>query len=845
MARTNLRWLPCALGLGLLLSGCPDDAITPGGSGDVSGDIGSGPGIDGLTGIGGQDTSPDAAVDAGGITCGKDGDPCDDGDPCTVGDACVGGACQGTAKSCDDGLACTADACVGGACESTVAAGSCAVGGACYADGDPDPGNECLVCSPADNAFVAADGAACGGDPCTVGTCAGGVCSATLDCDDANPCTDDACLEGACSSVPNEAACDDGNACTTEDACAGGTCGGAVAGDCAADEDCGGDPLSCVATWTCTAQCVCEPDQVKIPPQGPPGACATQTCDKATGEWETELHLDGTPCDDVDPCTTGDHCEAGQCKGGASLVCNDGQLCTADVCEPGTGCVAAPYDGGECEGCKAQRMTSILFGKEGEGLDIDGDGTIDNAFAPLAPLANPALDADVQAGAFTWLAQHAGFDPSGAPYVLNVLHGDSTPCPQGGTGCYEVKAINYEPDCSPKFRFDNATLTGDHLSAGGPGTTVTARFTLVPGVLGEYLLTDVVVDATLEVKPGLGLAISGTIAGAVSLEQVKASIEPLDDKDLPVPKATLLALLDATIVPDVDADGDGVMESASFALLVAGSPAQIPSVEDDVCPTCSSGPCVFDGETCLGCQGRKVVAMSIAPPESAPDLDGDGSGDSAFAPFSGLLDPVMSQAVQSGQLIWLPQLVGAGMGPEPFTINIVHGTLAAGAEGCQVQTDVCAYDVGKTSYDGAACVPKLRVDNAVVDPQGHLVAGGVGYDMTAIFNLVPGLNYAYDLHRVTIVGDVTLSGATVTSLAGIVSVAVTKEQVLESVAAAPDGAFGVSKAQLLALVDDLLVPDVDLDGDGTPELVSMALAIDTNAATLEKVVGLDCPVCVP
>ena len=43
---------------------------------------------------------------------------CDDGDPCTV-DTCQAGYCQSVAMSCDDGYPCTLDTCVGGVCERT------------------------------------------------------------------------------------------------------------------------------------------------------------------------------------------------------------------------------------------------------------------------------------------------------------------------------------------------------------------------------------------------------------------------------------------------------------------------------------------------------------------------------------------------------------------------------------------------------------------------------------------------------------------------------------------------------------------------------------------------------
>ncbi len=43
------------------------------------------------------------------------------------------------------------------------------------------------------------------------------------------------------------------------------------------------------------------------------------------------------PCDDGNLCTLSDHCENGQCVGGSPKVCDDGNPCTDDVCDSGTG----------------------------------------------------------------------------------------------------------------------------------------------------------------------------------------------------------------------------------------------------------------------------------------------------------------------------------------------------------------------------------------------------------------------------------------------------------------------------------------------------------------------------
>ncbi|MBI5610437.1 MAG: SMP-30/gluconolactonase/LRE family protein, partial [Deltaproteobacteria bacterium] len=107
-----------------------------------------------------------------------DASACDDGELCTQSDACAQGKCSGSPTACDDGDSCTLDSCNSGSSLCTFA---------------PIVG--------------------CGGN-----------CSTASDCDDKNPCTTDSCTSGKCANNNNILPCDDGNACTLGDQCAGGSC---------------------------------------------------------------------------------------------------------------------------------------------------------------------------------------------------------------------------------------------------------------------------------------------------------------------------------------------------------------------------------------------------------------------------------------------------------------------------------------------------------------------------------------------------------------------------------------------------------------------------------------------
>ncbi|MFQ5479359.1 MAG: hypothetical protein ACE5E4_12165, partial [Candidatus Binatia bacterium] len=133
------------------------------------------------------------------------------------------------------------------------------------------------------------------------GDCCSSACelvAAGTACTDHNVCTDNSVCDamGSCIvDVLNTSPCDDGDACTTADTCAGGICVGGVAPDC-----------------------------------NDGNVCTDDSCDSQMGC----VNVDNTaPCDDGDACTTADTCAGGICVGGVAPDCNDGNVCTDDSCD--------------------------------------------------------------------------------------------------------------------------------------------------------------------------------------------------------------------------------------------------------------------------------------------------------------------------------------------------------------------------------------------------------------------------------------------------------------------------------------------------------------------------------
>jgi len=202
----------------------------------------------------------------------------------TIDDDCDGDTDEGT---CSDGLECTADSCSpDGTCIHTLIAGWCQIDGACVPGGVSNPADPCERCQPGitQTGWADADGASCNdGEACT---------------------WNDKCAGGTCSGTPY--VCNDGLNCTA-DLCDG-------EGDCL--QELTGD--FCLIDGACVTGGSLKPD----------GSCFFCSPTQSPKNW---FPNDGGACDDGDPCTESDNCAGITCTGTA-YSCDDGNSCTDDQC---------------------------------------------------------------------------------------------------------------------------------------------------------------------------------------------------------------------------------------------------------------------------------------------------------------------------------------------------------------------------------------------------------------------------------------------------------------------------------------------------------------------------------
>ncbi len=77
-------------------------------------------------------------------------------------------------------------------------------------------------------------------------------------------------------------------------------------------------------------------------------ACTADSCDPATGVCLHAALADGTACTTGVPCTVGETCLAATCQGGGAKNCDDSNVCTTDACTIATGVCTHANAAGAC-----------------------------------------------------------------------------------------------------------------------------------------------------------------------------------------------------------------------------------------------------------------------------------------------------------------------------------------------------------------------------------------------------------------------------------------------------------------------------------------------------------------
>ena len=783
------------LGLSVLLAvGCGDSEPTTDGSGTTTGtddaaEVGGTTDADGMVADGvatddvpepndeGADDdaapteeteAPDEGPDIPEVLC-VEGTPCDDLNPCTAKDKCTPeGVCAGQAYACDDERACTSDTCLGdGDCVFEVNAGTCLIANVCYQPGDGHPDNPCVTCAPGESSAewtLAPNGQVCDGDGACLldATCTGGTCSwGVVTCDDQNPCTDDVCdLVQGCLHTNNFDACEDGDPCSIGDFCKDAGCLAGLI------------PLVCNDGEPCTND-VCGPDGCLFIPKS--GLCS-----------------DGTEC------TQGDHCTKGKCQPGTPISCADGNVCTVDKCDPFIGCAYELVDSACCVAgkslCDDQNTctTDVCDELEATCKYTENQANCDDGLPCTGPdscLGGACGGGPLECDDFNACTEDSCIDAEG--------------------GCVFAPL---EADCDD----DNLCTEADHCTGGtcigkpkpcGDGDTCT-KDSCAPE---SGCVSELVVGPCNDSNACTGNDTCGP-NGCVGI------VKSCNDQN---------ACTNDSCNPVIGCQHQAIGGPCDDGLSCSAGDA------------CVAGECVSDLSSCgclpefgdvvtkltqlvFGEGGNPGQGLNVDGAASCAPTDNCSAGvDNQMAKFSFLANEPMTDAVVSGKIVLLLEHKGFDGSAKEYTLNFYPGDSIKGSS-CNVQADVCDYEVKTDGIDEETCEAIITFDNAKITGT-TLSAGGKGY----VYPLELPINDAIipvEINNAQLQGEVTVVGNQVTLISAVLGGAIPKQTFLDGIDLVPASDLP-EKDAIKQLLTVLIQNDIDTNNDGQPDAASIGLVM--------------------
>ncbi|MSP91744.1 MAG: hypothetical protein EXR79_08065 [Myxococcales bacterium] len=492
----------------------------------------------------------------------------------------------------------------------------------------------------------------------------------------------------------------------------------------------------------------------------------------ASGSDCAATDASGTVCDDGNPCTIGDTCTNGTCKG-TPKPCDDGLACTADTCAAKGDCDHAQLPatcriGGKCYAGGQKNPTDVCL-----------------ACAPTASAVQ--WSAEVSATCDDGSACTAMDRCSGAGQCVGValVCDDKNVC--------TTDTCDAKTGCAPKpltgasCEDGNKCITGDTCQAGvckpgvgslpcddGNGCTLDS---CAPGQGCIHGLTKAPCnDGAACTMPDL--CTGGTCVG------VKTGLCPKCKQGFG-PTAGKLTVFQ---IGTTGHSGDG--------LDVDGNPKTCaPSTN------CSAG---IDN-------AASVLAAFVNKPLISAVLDGKLSFIADFAGY-----------------------VGEGK-PFTLNLFYAEQTPASIAAKCAPLLDACEWGVGQAGFAGD-CTPKFSFSNAMIKGGKLTAGGkgtlfAMDADLIGAKNATLYVKGARMEGSVEMKGDAT----TIQNFKGVLAGAVPKEGLVDMINALDQTVFDqlkLDKATVLLLLDDALELDLDIDGDGKGDAASIGIRFSGVGAKL-------------
>ena len=555
---------------------------------------------------------------------------------------------------------------------------------------------------------------------------------------------------------------------------------------------------------------------------------------------------EGTSCTDFDPCTIDDQCDADGVCVGTTKECDDGLACTVDSCDD---------KGGEC--VNALQLGYCLAEEPEPACVPHGVGHPANtcrfcAAVPPTPTfvptnaGLPCEDGDVCTLDETCL--------QGECKAQSVLECDEsadacfTAACDSDEGCIEVPTTAACDD-------GDVCTDGDTCSDGAcvPGADVMTCDDADPCTVDTCDGIEGCVYAAAACDDGNPCTVDACDGGDCSYT---TKVGACDDGDACTAGESCVGEVCAGGVDvscDDDnpctADGCDTADGCVNELLTGACDDGFDCTTDD---TCVLGQCLGAKQTCDACPAPNVshaqkISLyelgSSGVPGSGLDVDGDPttcapegdcvSGvDNALSVMSLVVNEPLASSIESGLTMLILDLRDAVFDGTPFAMSMFDSELTSASANCDFTAHTCTYYPVQSAF-GPSCEPRIQFPNAQMSA-GKLIAGGDDTTVSLVFDISETSQFVLTLAQARLLGIYKLNeaGSQVASITGVIAGAVPKQQLIDGISTVSEDDLPIDKATAIGLLELLVVEDVDVDGDGTPDAASVGLRFESIPAKL-------------
>ena len=214
----------------------------------------------------------------------------------------------------------------------------------------------------------------------------------------------------------------------------------------------------------------------------------------------------------------------------------------------------------------------------------------------------------------------------------------------------------------------------------------------------------------------------------------------------------------------------------------------------------------------------------------SPTGDCENGLDNALSFAGEFINDTIQQniAAEDNTLLFTVELIDPTWDGVPFTMKLYYSYLSPTNADCDFMQETCIYQAGTINFD-ALCNVQITFDNTTFE-DGKLTAGGSGYIFPFQMSFAGGGDAELVLYTARVEGTLTFAeDGSIASMTGVFGGAVTKEDITDLVNAIAAEYFpgGQDMKDMILGMVPLMNNDIDLDGDGTTDGVSIGMVFDS------------------